>query len=89
MLGLGAVVATFNQGTVRQHKSMSFFFDIGVWSVIANVYSHVWVPFVTHGVYFGQRRVYLSAQVLINSFENVLDKKRRKKKENILKTQLH
>jgi len=42
---------------------MEFYFDLSAFDVISNTYSHLYLQFLTHGVYLGQRRVYLSTQV--------------------------
>lgn len=42
---------------------MEFYFDLSAYDVAANTFSHLYVQFLTHGVYLGQRRVYLSTQV--------------------------
>jgi hypothetical protein len=62
-LGAGVVLCSFNTGLITQHKRLEFYFDLSVWALTSNLYSNLWIQFVTHGVYFGQRRMYLSVQV--------------------------
>ncbi len=44
-------------------EQLSFFFDQATWSMHSSVVGNAWANWVTKGLYVGERRIYLSAQV--------------------------
>eukprot|EP01134_Creolimax_fragrantissima_P006683 CFRG6683T1 len=58
--GIGAVI---HQDPVYKTEDMVFFFTTNVYGLCGQTLAHMWYPWVTRGLFLGQRRVILDTQV--------------------------
>ncbi len=56
---VAGIVNTLTDG----REQLSFFFDQATWSIHSSVVGNAWANWVTKGLFIGERRIYLSAQI--------------------------